>query len=415
MATNTTYAPASTEQSVQRLDLFPSPLFDAPGVSIHETTGGVRLKGYATRVGVFPYRQADGTTVWELRPPEEVFNKESMDSLKSVAITLGHPTTFVDNNSYQRLNHGSAGDYQKIIDDTWIEVMPFIQTKQGLETVSDGVQELSCGYTSELVFKKGTWKGQKYDAIQTRIRYNHLAIVNQARLGKECRLMLDSLDTENENLAVLDTEAMAQQRKDSTEVASQPQAQNDNLTTVSLGGVVVSVPHEFSTTLAGIVTEKQQLKIRADELQVENGDLAQKVADLTAQLSDAVDKRSPEEVAENAVRLCEDAKTVNMSIELSNAIADPGSVMRQILVNIAPDYDTTQMNNDSLASAYNAAISVYRKNQNANPSLSGAIPEIGTNDTRSIASAPRGTSNEKQGFDKLIDIETNAYKRSRSQ
>jgi hypothetical protein len=55
-------------------------------------------------------------------------------------------------------------------------------------------QELSCGYTCELLHEPGEWQGQKYDAIQRNIRGNHVALVTQGRAGPEVRVRLDDAD-----------------------------------------------------------------------------------------------------------------------------------------------------------------------------------------------------------------------------
>ena len=42
---------------------------------------------------------------------------------------------------------------------------------------------MSLGYNLDLIEEPGEWNGEKYDAIQTNIRINHLAIVDKARAG----------------------------------------------------------------------------------------------------------------------------------------------------------------------------------------------------------------------------------------
>ena len=56
--------------------------------------------------------------------------------------------------------------------------------------------ELSLGYTVDLVTESGTYNGEPYDCIQTNIKYNHLAIVDEARAGPEARIALDGYDAE---------------------------------------------------------------------------------------------------------------------------------------------------------------------------------------------------------------------------
>ena len=53
-------------------------------------------------------------------------------------------------------------------------------------------RELSCGYTVETIEEAGTTPdGEHYDAIQTNIVYNHLAVVSKGRAGN-ARLNLDA-------------------------------------------------------------------------------------------------------------------------------------------------------------------------------------------------------------------------------
>jgi hypothetical protein len=57
-------------------------------------------------------------------------------------------------------------------------------------------KELSCGYSCDVQAKPGTWRGQRYDAVQTNIRYNHIALgpAGWGRAGSDVSLRLDSGD-----------------------------------------------------------------------------------------------------------------------------------------------------------------------------------------------------------------------------
>ena len=54
--------------------------------------GFVKATVAVTSIGVFTYRNPDGTTRRELRLPEEVFKQDSMDTLALKPMTLLHPT-----------------------------------------------------------------------------------------------------------------------------------------------------------------------------------------------------------------------------------------------------------------------------------------------------------------------------------
>jgi len=64
-----------------------------------------------------------------------------------------------------------------------------LMDKAAIEDWANGKSELSMGYTMDLQITDGeTPDGEKYDAIQTNLRMNHLALVTRARGGSKLRL-----------------------------------------------------------------------------------------------------------------------------------------------------------------------------------------------------------------------------------
>lgn len=59
-----------------------------------------------------------------------------------------------------------------------------------IKKIRDGKRELSLAYACDFVAKKGVFKGEKYDFIQSNLKCgNHLALVDVARNGHDCRIM----------------------------------------------------------------------------------------------------------------------------------------------------------------------------------------------------------------------------------
>ncbi len=56
------------------------------------------------------------------------------------------------------------------------------------EKILNGKKELSLGYLCDYEVKRGVWNGKPYDAIQKHLRGNHIALVENARMGKDCRV-----------------------------------------------------------------------------------------------------------------------------------------------------------------------------------------------------------------------------------
>jgi hypothetical protein len=154
------------------------------------------LKGTApiAKVGILKYHLNDGSTINEFVPEDTLFNQESIDTLSLKPITDGHPLEkTLDSKNAKKNNIGSVGEKIGRVDDYLVPTI-IITDGTAIESIHLGKQELSPGYTCELIIQKGEYNGQKYDAIQTNRKYNHLAICDKARGGKDLRLNIDSID-----------------------------------------------------------------------------------------------------------------------------------------------------------------------------------------------------------------------------
>ena len=171
---------------VERLDSIP----------LNETyltkEGYLRDKPIVTTVGIFEYALADGGIRRELRLPEEVFDADSLASYKGKPIIVTHEAGTVDKDNVKDEIIGTilSEGYQ---DEEDVRAEVVIHDTDAMRDC--GLRELSLGYSLDLDEMPGTWKGQKYDAIQKNIRVNHLALVDKARAGDQARLNIDSRDT----------------------------------------------------------------------------------------------------------------------------------------------------------------------------------------------------------------------------
>jgi len=176
--------------------------FDAASIvgKITETPEGfVQANAVVTRTGVFLYRNADGTTRREYRPAEEVFHEDSLASMKLKPVTNLHPAENVTPENAAVLSVGStgetigrqpAGGVNEAVTCTLT-----VQRADGIRAIKNGRRQLSLGYSLELEETPGIAPdGSRYDAIQRKIRYNHLALVDSARAGDIASLRLDASD-----------------------------------------------------------------------------------------------------------------------------------------------------------------------------------------------------------------------------
>ena len=148
-----------------------------------------------TSIGVFSYRNPDGSERRELRLPEEVFAEESLASLKMKPLTLLHPDEKVTPENVGNLSVGSVGS--DVTSDSYRVYVSLTATKKdAIDSVENGsARSLSCGYDCDIEWTSGTWMGMKYDCIQRNIRYNHVALVPVPRAGDGNAIRMDSAGT----------------------------------------------------------------------------------------------------------------------------------------------------------------------------------------------------------------------------
>lgn len=123
-----------------------------------------------------------------LRPESEVFSADSMASFAHRPVTDNHPSGAVTSDNWKKLAVGQTdGDIKR--DGDFLRVPLMVADAATINKVKDGKRELSAGYTCELSWEPGTTAdGITYDAVQTKIRANHVAIVDRGRAGKDVRI-----------------------------------------------------------------------------------------------------------------------------------------------------------------------------------------------------------------------------------
>lgn len=170
---------------------------DTVGISSRYTTdeGFLVARGVLARTGTQVYLAGelglDGDPTRRItlyRPPEEVFNHQSMASFDGKALTINHPPVLVDKSNWKEYSHGQVGNIERSGNDTIAGDITF-QTDGAIKALEGGKRELSNGYTFKLDMTPGTAPcGTAYDGIQRNIRGNHIALVDKGRCGSACRV-----------------------------------------------------------------------------------------------------------------------------------------------------------------------------------------------------------------------------------
>lgn len=145
-----------------------------------------------TRTGIFVYHLEDGSERRELRRPEDVFDPKSLASYEGKPIIITHDAQVIDKDNANRERVGTILTPGQQDGET-VRAKIVIDDPDAVK--ASGLRELSVGYYQDLIMEPGEWNGEPYDAIQTHIRVNHLALVAVARAGDDARLNMDSQDS----------------------------------------------------------------------------------------------------------------------------------------------------------------------------------------------------------------------------
>lgn len=162
---------------------------EATPVKITERPDGSwQLEGVATRGdAVFDYSDEAGEEWREYRSDDDVFAPLSIASLEGSTLTDDHPEDFVNVDNARELTRGVVMKAWR--DGHLMRVIVIARDRELLDKIAAGKVELSCGYTAVVVPEAGVHPTEgTYQARQTQIIHNHLAVVDIARAGPVARL-----------------------------------------------------------------------------------------------------------------------------------------------------------------------------------------------------------------------------------
>lgn len=158
-------------------------------------SGYFRASGVIAKVGVYHYVNADGSKRSEFVSPECLADVAANQTLAGVPATVGHPPEGIVSSSTAALySKGSVAGVPKFDGENLVGDIVISHQDAVKRIDSQKIHQLSPGYEVDLEYKPGVYKGERYDWVQVKRYYNHLALVGEARGGTDCRLNLDGFD-----------------------------------------------------------------------------------------------------------------------------------------------------------------------------------------------------------------------------
>lgn len=165
----------------------------------YDTNGWFEVKDNPiSKVGVFPYRGASirapnpDKIYMVYRPEEELTDPATIESFKLLPWVDEHEMLGAEERGLtpaeRKIVHGVTGEEIYFKNGKLYGNLKLFSDNLA-KLIGAGKKELSAGYRCVYEFVSGIWNGQPYDAIQRKIRGNHLALVDQGRMGPDCSVL----------------------------------------------------------------------------------------------------------------------------------------------------------------------------------------------------------------------------------
>lgn len=227
--------------------------FDTARVTARFDTNGFLVDTpTVARIGVQVYKKVDGTERREFRPASEVFKPDSLATYQGKPITLGH--TVVNSKNARDIVVGACSGVG-IRNGIGVDVPLTVYDDEAISKAKKKIAaELSVGYTSRDIEEPGWGSNEtgefildkdkndsdvipkdwvRFDAVQTDIEVNHIAMVFKGRAGI-AKLNLDS----EQEFPYIEGETINPIKKDSA------------MKTIKIDGVDVEVSPEVAAHVA---------------------------------------------------------------------------------------------------------------------------------------------------------------------
>lgn len=180
-----------------------------------------------SREGVFDYSgeqiagpdgDLDPNAVYKVyRPKSAVCSKEFIESLERKPLIDDHTMLGKDGVPAEKKGtHGVLTDVTAVGNELYGTITVWSESMK--KKIRDGKRELSLGYTGRFRRSSGMFEGQRYDFVQYDLSANHIALVDEARMGHSCRIM---------DHAVFISDSLSLPDKSTTELSDMEENKND--------------------------------------------------------------------------------------------------------------------------------------------------------------------------------------------
>jgi hypothetical protein len=343
---------------VVRGDAAPS----AGAIAARETPEGYLLiEGRINGCGVYEYEDSAGDRWGELRLPEHVGEPETVESWDGRVPTDDHPPVWLDATNTRLYQRGTI-TRPRFASDGFTYARILITDAETIGKIREGKSELSCGYGCELVAQSGALDGQRYDYVQTKIRGNHVAIVDKARGGPMCALIFDAAGHRMERQMTQDTDKKGPEAA----TGNAPPKKRDGM--IVIGETEYEVPDEVAAEFEALMAKARESGSMQDAPPTQPADSLE-VKRLRAQLER---ERGRTDVLEGQVRkitAAEESRELDSLRQRATAMTgkpvdlklDADGVRKSVLASVNPALTLDGRSSVYLEAAFDQAESMIRR------------------------------------------------------
>ena len=162
---------------------------DMPSERKFKDSGAMVAPCTIARTGIMQYRASECGAIFADREPNSIvkiatlesdlFCEDSIESYRSAPITVDHPVEWVNTDNAKDLQKGNL-DSIPFADGSMLSGHIVVTDADTLKLIDEGLVQLSSGTSCTLVMADA---GLEYDAYKTKIRANHIALVESGRNG----------------------------------------------------------------------------------------------------------------------------------------------------------------------------------------------------------------------------------------
>ena len=305
------------------------------------------------------------------RPEGEVFAHDAIKTLAGKPITIEHPDVPVNSSNWRDFAVGHIGE-DVMRDGEFIRVPLILMDAKAVDEVKSGRSELSVGYSAVIEWADGvTPGGEKYNAKQTSIRANHVAITHTARGGPQLRMGDRQETTMTTRTIMVDGISVTLEDKDAQIVEKQ---------LTKLAGDLATAQAALATAQTAATNDAAAHANAIATIKTESTNKDAEIATVKAQLADAkltpqkLDKLVADRVAtvQRAQKIIGDALVVEGKTD--------ADMRKQVVLSKLGD-TAKDWNDDMITASFNTLSVADTGNANGSNGLNHVVQVIANNDS----------------------------------